>query len=168
MEKIFLSKRLRQYFDNNKKQIETQLDVNLSIEGRYLIVNTKKDAYSEYIAVKVLNALNMGFDLDVAFALTNPNFSFELLDIRKGLKPGRLREVTARVIGGHGKTLQTLSKLSDCTLIFRNNVVGIIGESVGVNLVVHALNSLIRGAPHSHIYKFIIENKGKVYESEVL
>lgn len=166
MEKIFLSGNLRKALSKHKKQIEEQFDISIEIKGKYVFITEKKDGYSRYIAEKALMAIDMGFHVETALMLTNQNFMFEIIDIRKTIKPIRCKEAIGRVIGKKGKALKNLMKLTDCEIVTKDNLVGVIGESTAVSLAVHAINSLVRGAPHSHVYKFLEENKGKVYESE--
>ncbi len=166
MERIFLSNNLRKAFSTHKKEIEEQLDVEIEIKGKYVFIIEKKDGYSRYVAEKVLAAIDMGFNIETALMLTNQNFVFEIIDIRKTIKPIKYKSAIGRVIGKKGRALKNLMKLTDCEIVLKENLVGVIGESAAVSLAVHALNSLIRGAPHSHVYQFLEENKGKVYESE--
>lgn len=165
MTRIFVTGNIRKVLDK-KDKIEEQLDVKIDVKGKHIFLESKKDAYSEYIAEKVFMALDFGFDLDTAMSLSNQNFMFEIIDIKKSVKEQRYREAVARIIGRKGRTINSFSQLADCNIVVKDNFIGIIGEALNVSMAVHALNSLVRGAPYSHVVKFIHENKGKVYEAE--
>ncbi len=165
MLRIFVTGNIRKVLDK-KDKIEEQLDVKIDVKGRHIILESRKDAYSEYIAEKVFSALDFGFDLDTAMSLSNQSFMLETIDIKKSVKEQRYRDAIARIIGRKGKTINSFSQLTDCNIAVKDNLVGIIGETLNVSMAVHALNSLVRGAPYSHVVKFIHENKGRIYEAE--
>lgn len=166
MLRIFITGNIRKILKDKQKYLEEQLDVKIGIQGKHVIVESEKDAYSEFIAEKVFTAVSMGFDFDTAITLSNQNFMLEVIDIKKSVKGSRYREAVARTIGTHGKIIASFSEITGCEIAIRDNLIGIIGETGNVSVAVHAMNSLIRGAPYSHVVKFIQENKGKIYEAE--
>ena len=166
MLRIFITGNIRKALRDKKNFIESQLDIRITVHGRHLIIESKKDAYSEYIAEKVFTAINMGFGFDIALSLSNQNFLLETIDIKRAVKGSRYREAISRVIGSNGKIINSLSELTGCDILIKDKVIGILGELANVSIAVHALNSLVRGAPYSHAVKFIQENKGKIYEPE--
>ena len=166
MLKIFITGNIRKAIKDKKEYLESQLDIKTIVQGRYLLFESEKDAYSEYIAEKVFTAISMGFELDTALSLSNQNFILETIDIKRAIKGSRYKDAVSRVIGSKGKIIKSLSELTECVILVRDNIIGIIGETINVSIAVHALNSIVRGAPYSHAVKFIQENKGKIYESE--
>ncbi len=166
MIRVFITGNIRKIIGDKKKYLEEQLDVKIEVQGKHLIIESKKDAYSEFIAEKIFTAISMGFDFDTAMTLSNQNFILEIIDIKKSVKVPRYREAVARIIGTHGKIISSFSELTGCNILVKDNLVGIIGETGNVSIAVHALNSLVRGAPYSHAVKFIQENIGKIYEAE--
>ena len=168
MLRIFITGNIRKALRDKKNFIESQLDIRITVHGRHLIIESKKDAYSEYIAEKVFTAITFGFEFDTALSLSNHNFMLETIDIKRAVKGSRYRVAVSRVIGSKGRIIKSLSELIGCEILVKDNIIAVIGETANVSIAVHALNSLVRGAPYSHVIKFIQENKGKVYEPEDL
>lgn len=168
MLKIFINGNIRKVLKDKRDFMEKKLDVRLTTRKSHIFIESKKDAYSEYVAEKVFTAIGMGFNFDTAMSLLNEDFMFELIDIKKSIKEARFKEAVARVIGKGGKTIHSISNLTGCEILVKENLIGVIGETVSASIAVHALNSLVRGAPYSHVLKFIQENKGKIYELEDL
>src|SRR3989344_7338061 len=98
MLRIFITGNIRKALRDKKNFIESQLDIRITVHGRHLIIESKKDAYSEYIAEKVFTAINMGFGFDIALSLSNQNFLLETIDIKRAVKGSRYREAISRVI----------------------------------------------------------------------
>lgn len=142
----------------NKKRLESELKVKITNKGKNVFINGK--AEDEFIALKVLEAINLGFSIERALLLKNPEILFQTLNI-KDIKKGNLEEIRARVIGTKGKTLKTINKLTDCAISLKDNCIGIIGDCDDIEEAVQAVTSLIRGSKQSHVYARLEREKKK-------
>jgi KH domain-containing protein len=179
MRKLFFGEKEFARIMKLKKRIEKYLDIKIKVENKKTIIieNKKKDQYMEYISSKILEAISLGFDLDIAFQLKDINFNFIKIDIKNFVRESRLNDSISRVIGTKGKTKKLISELSDCDIIVHEHIVAVIGPSDNVEVANQALISLIRGSKPSKIYSFLErsreqlrklseENIGEIIEEE--
>lgn len=143
----------------NKKQLEEELKVKIKIEGKNVSING--DADEEYTAEKVIDAINFGFPLSVALTIKREDFLFEILNIKNYSKKKDLESVRARIIGKKGKTLKTLTNLTECHFELKDNEVGIIGSPEHIKNAQDAIISIIQGAKQANVYAFL--EKHKIY-----
>ncbi|MDO8623713.1 MAG: hypothetical protein Q7R52_05705, partial [archaeon] len=118
---------IKVYCDNfqkiarNKKALERNLDVKLNISGKDIEI--EGEAVNEYIAEKVINALNFDFPLRTALLIKEEDLEFEILPIKDFTKRHDLKVVKSRIIGKMGKTLKTLQNLTGCFFEIKDNEV---------------------------------------------
>jgi len=155
----------------SKKKLEGILNVNITNKGKEVSISGEPE--DEYIAEKVIIALDFGFSFPVAILIKDDNYHFEALSIKSYTKKHDLKTVRARIIGKEGKTLKTLSHLTECFFELKNNEVGIIGESEYIKNAREAIISIIRGAKQANVYAYLekhhvlpIEDLGLKEENE--
>ncbi|MFZ1970620.1 MAG: KH domain-containing protein [Candidatus Nanoarchaeia archaeon] len=136
-----------------KEKLEEALNIKLSNRGRELFIDGLP--LEEYEAEKVIEAINFGFKTEIALMIKEKELTLEILSIKDFTKRKDMKEVRGRVIGTKGKTLRTLSELTDCFFEVRNNDVGIIGSPEKMKTAQEALTSLIRGSKQSSVYKYL-------------
>ncbi len=136
----------------NKKQLEEALKVKITIKRRKLELSGKE--IDEYSACKIFEAINYSFSINSALLLCNEDYILEKINI-KDLSRKNPKEIRARIIGTHGKTLRSLCKLSDCDFVLKDNTVYIIGNSVNIKTALNALKSLIHGSRQANVYKYL-------------
>lgn len=136
-----------------KKRLEQILNVKITHRGKEVIISGKPE--EEYIAEKVILALDFGFSFPVAILVKEDEYSFEILGIKSYTKRKDLARIRARIIGKKGKTLSTLSTLTNCFFELKNNEVGIIGESEYIKNAREAIISIIRGAKQGNVYAYL-------------
>jgi ribosomal RNA assembly protein len=137
----------------NKRKLENLLDVKIKINGKEISVEGSPE--NEYIGEKVIDAINFGFPVSVALLIKNEDFLFEVLDIKKYTRRKDLKRIRARIIGRGGKTLKTLSHLTECNFEIKNNTVGIIGSPECIKNAQDAIISLIQGSKQANVYSFL-------------
>jgi len=143
----------------NRKRLEKKLNVIITNRGKEVYIEGKPT--DEFIAEKVIDALNFGFPFETAMLIKEEDFLFEIINIKDFTKRQDLERVRARIIGKNGKTLKTLSHLSKCNFELKDNDVGIIGNSEYIKTAQESLISLIRGSKQSNVYKFLEKNQIK-------
>ncbi|MDP2926176.1 MAG: hypothetical protein Q8N99_07400 [Nanoarchaeota archaeon] len=142
----------------SKRRLEKELNVKLYNQGRLMFIEGKSE--DEYLALKIIEAMNLGFSINKALLLKDVENIFQIINIKDITKRHDLERVRARIIGTHGKTIANLSKLSECELSLKENQVGIIGNSDRINESIISLESLIRGSKQGNVYTRL-EKKGK-------
>lgn len=151
MKKIICEKLVR--IIKNKKKLEKILNIKITNRGKEVYLGGKSE--DEYIAEKVIDALEFGFPFSTAIMIKEQNFVFEIINIKNYTKRKDLVRIRARIIGTKGKTLQTLHHLTNCFFEIKNNSVGIIGGPEFIKNSQEALISIIKGSKQANVYSFL-------------
>ena len=157
MKKIIVDKLLR--IIKSKKKLEQILKVKITNRGKEVSISGKPE--DEYIAEKVIDAINFGFPFTSAILIKEQGFVFEILRIKDYTRRHDLERVRARIIGKKGKTLNTLSQLTKCDFELRDNEVGIIGDPEHIENAQDAVISIIKGAKQSNVYSYLEKHQVK-------
>ncbi len=96
----------------SKKKLERVLNVEIIIKCNEISIEGKPE--NEYLAEKVLDAINLGFPLSVALLIKKRDFLLEILNIKDYTHRKDLETIRARIIGAGGRTLKTLNNLTEC------------------------------------------------------
>ena len=136
-----------------KEKLGEVLGVNLAHRGKELYI--EGEPLEEYEAETVIRALDFGFAPEVAFLIKERELALEILSIKDFTKRKDMASIKARIIGTKGKTLKTLTELTDCFFAVSNNEVGIIGHPEQMKMAQDAVASLIRGSKQANVYKFL-------------
>ncbi len=140
----------------NKKRLEKELDIRITNRGKEVsIESTKEDSVDEYVAERVIDALNFGFPFSTAISIKREDSLFEIINIKQHTKTPNLQRIRARIIGKNGKTLATLEQLTRCFFELKDNEVGIIGNPEYIKNAQEAVISLIKGTKQSNVYSFL-------------
>ena len=134
----------------NKPRLEKQLQVKITNKGKNLFLSGKPE--HEFIALEVVQAMNLGFSITRALLLKDENTNFQILNIKDITKKHNLEEIRARIIGKQGRTLKTLNKLTNCVISLQDNQVGIIGDVEDIEDGIQAITSIIQGSKQGHVY----------------
>jgi len=148
--KIFLTLKQRNRLIKNIKILKKELDIKISLNGTLL--EFTGDSLKEYDSGIVLDAVAQGFSVKNALLLKNPDYIIEKVELKNYLRPQRLRQIKARIIGKEGKAIKTLKQLSDCDIKIDDYSVCILGLFEDVKLAKQAVLRLIRGSKHSYVY----------------
>ncbi len=143
----------------NKENLEKRLDIKIICKGKEITI--KGSPENEYIAEKVIEALDFGFPFSVALSIKEQDFMFEILNIKDYTKRKDLEKVRARIIGERGKTLRTFLELTKCNFEIKGNNVGVIGDPEYIKNAQEAMTSLIRGSKHANVYSFLEKHQVK-------
>ena len=148
-----------QRITKNRERLEKELNVKIENSGKEVKIQGNPE--DEYIAEKVIWALEFGFPFSVALLIKEQDLMFEVLSIKDYTRRKDLEKVRARIIGKKGGTLKTLLELTKCYFEIKGNQVGIIGEPEYIRNAQEAMVSLIRGAKHANIYAFLEKHQVK-------
>lgn len=141
----------------NRKKLEKVLEVKITNNGKEVCING--EAENEYIAEKVIEALDFGFPYASAISIKIDDNLFEKISIKEHTKRKDLETIRARIIGKNGKTIKTLSLLSECFLELKDNVVGIIGPPENIYNAQTSVISIIKGSKQSNVYSYLEKHR---------
>ena len=162
MRKIICEKLPR--ITKNRKKLESILEVKITNRGKEVFVDGASE--DEYVAEKVIDALNFGFPFSVAVLIKKEGHIFEVINIKDYSRRKNLKEVRARIIGKNGLALKTLASLTDCAFELKDNEVGIVGAPESIKFAQNAITSIVEGAKHGNVYKFL-ERQNKIPSSDL-
>lgn len=155
MKSIFLNE--VQKITSNKKKLESELNVKIDVQEDEVLIDGK--AVDEYIAEKVIEALDFGFSLSKSLSIKNNEFLFEIINIKDHTRRHDFAVIRGRIIGTRGKTLKTLSDLTECYLELKDNEIGIIGNGEHIKKAQDAIISIVKGSKQSNVYNFLEKRK---------
>lgn len=150
--KTFILKRIKKILEN-KKILEKKLNIKLFSEGRKLTIEGSE--LEEFIASKVIEAIEIGFKVETTLQLVEPEYILEKIEIKNLTKRKSLEEVRARVIGKEGRTKELVEELSECEISIHGNEIGVIGEAEKIKGCMHALVMLVQGSKQSSVYAYL-------------
>jgi len=143
-----------------KKKIERDLNIKLSNRGKEIYIEGTPQ--NEYIAEKAIDAIDFGFSIAIATSMKKEELDFEKINIKGYTHSKNLERVRGRLIGTKGKTLQTLSNLTNCYFERKDSEIGIIGNPEDMAIATEAVIMLAQGAKHGNVYKNIERNRPKM------
>jgi ribosomal RNA assembly protein len=160
MKKILSEKPIR--IIKAKEDLKRITGVNIDNRGKEIYLEGKPE--DEFIAEKIVDALDFGFPFSSAIMIKQDNFHFEILDIKDYTPRKDLETVRGRIIGKDGKTLKTLATLSNCFFEINGNRIGIIAPVDCSKSARESIISLIRGSKQASVYRFLEKNQFKSVE----
>jgi len=143
----------------SKKKLTQELKVKITNRGKEVSIEGSSE--NEFIAEKVIDAINFGFPLSYALLIKKEDFMFERISIKEHTKRQNLERIRARIIGRNGKTLKTLCSLTQCFFEIKDNEIGIIGSPERIENAQDAIISLIRGSKQANVYSFLEKHQPK-------
>lgn len=157
MEKLICEKIKR--ITKNKAKLEKNLGIEISVHGNEVTIDGP--AENEYVAEKVIEALEFGFPFSVALLIKEEDFIFEYLNIKNYTKRKDLAAVRARIIGKNGRTLRALHELTKCYFEIKDNCVGILGDPEYIRNANEAVIYLAQGTKQANVYRFLEKHQVK-------
>lgn len=143
----------------NRAKLEKELEVKISNRGKEVFIEGIPE--NEYIAEKVIQALNFGFPYSDALLLIEDEYMFEIINIKDHTNRKDLASVRSRLIGKKGKTIKTLADLTKCHIELKSNFVGIIGNMEFIKNAQDAVISLIKGTKQGNVYAYLEKHQPK-------
>jgi ribosomal RNA assembly protein len=151
---------------NVKKELEQLTKTAIKIdskEGDILISGS--DAIGLYNTREIIQAIGRGFNPEVAKLLLKSDYCLEVLNISDYCKTiNDMNRLRGRVIGSAGKSRRLIEELGQVSMSVYGKTVGIIGEATKVMVARRAVDSLLRGSPHSKVYQWLEMQRKKLRE----
>ena len=79
----------------------------------------------------------------------------EFIEVKEHTHRKNLKDVRARLIGTSGKARKTIENLTGSVIVIHDNTVGVIVDSIHLDAVVQAIESLIQGAKHGNVFAYL-------------
>ena len=143
----------------NRKHLEEKLNVKITNKAREVFIEGEPE--DEYIAEKVVEALNYGFEFKEAMLIKEEDFILEIIPIKQFTRRSDLTRIRARIIGKQGTTKKALTQLTKCFFQVKENEVAILGDPEYIYNAQEAIKSLIKGSKHSNVYKHLEKHQIK-------
>jgi len=132
---------------------EKKLNVKISYNETDIII--EGNAFDEYIALDVLNAVALGFSAHQALTLLEADTQLKVINLKKYVKESSFKRIMGRIIGQKGKTKKKIEQTTDVKISIKNSRVGVLGDYNDVNIVTEAIMKIIEGAAYRNVYRFI-------------
>lgn len=143
-----------------KRRLQKKMNVKIevdSVEGDVLILG--EESVNVYNMKQVIKAIGRGFNPEIAEWLLKDDYAMEIIDIMDYCRKSKndLVRVRARLIGTQGKARKSIEAMTKTRIVVYGKTVCIIGPYERVDITRQAIVNLLNGAPHSHVYKYIME-----------
>ena len=136
-----------------EQETKTRIQVN-SEEGTVSL--SGQDALLLYLAREIVRAIGRGFNPEVAMLLFKQDYAFELIPIQDYAKTEKdLERLRGRVIGEGGKSRRIIEELTQTNICVFGKTAGIIGPAENITDSRRAVESLLSGSPHAHVYRWL-------------
>lgn len=146
-----------------KRKIEKETGVKIDVDsksGEVTIIRfSEKDPFLGIKALDIIKAIARGFSPQKAFKLLLPNIYIQIISLPDYVSGKKLETVRGRIIGREGKSREFISRLTDTDIVVYGKTVSIIGDEKGTETARKAVEKLIRGAPHSTVFRFLERQK---------
>ena len=144
-----------------KRQIEIITETNIEVNSKEGEVTIRgKDAINLYTSKEIVRAIGRGFNPEIARLLVNQDYGFELLIIN-GKTSSDFVRLRGRVIGEGGKSRKTIEELTETNICVYGKSIGIIGPSKNIPAARKAVEMLLKGSPHPHVYGMLQKRRRK-------
>jgi ribosomal RNA assembly protein len=154
-----------------KKELEestrTKLDID-SKEGD--IVVSGEDALGLYTVREIIKAIGRGFNPEIAKLLLKSDYVFEIVDLREyvGKSKDALVRLKGRVIGREGKSRKIIEELTEANVSVFGKTIGIVGLPDSAANARHAVESLLKGARHASVYKWLERKRREMKRKAIM
>jgi len=144
-----------------KSKIEKTCSVKLAIDSKNGEVKVFSDIVDEkfqtFKALEIVTAIGRGFSPQKAVRLLKGENTLHVINLREfGAKsPEQMERIKGRIIGDGGKARVNMENLSNTNITVYGKTVSVIGEPTQLKLAIDAIESLLSGSMHGHVYKKI-------------
>lgn len=153
-----------------KRAIEHETKTKIIVNSEEGDIRIKgKDALPLYLAREIVRAIGRGFNPELALQLLKQDYAFEIITITEYARnPNDLERLRGRVIGEGGKSRRTIEDLTQTSICVFGKTVSIIGPADYMVDARRAVESLLSGSPHAHVYKWLEKRRRERRMSEVI
>ena len=145
-----------------KKKIETETHSKLHIDSKEGDIRISgEDSMGLFTAREIIKAIGRGFSPEISMLVLKSDYLLEIITISDytGKSKNSSIRLKGRVIGADGKTRRFVEDATETYISVYGKTIGIIGEAEATMLARRAIESLLKGAPHSSVYKWLERKK---------
>ena len=142
--------------------VENKIKIKISVSKGGVAVKGKE--LDEFIAEKILQAVDFGFDVEDALLLKDEDYCLEFINIKEHTHRHNLKDVRARIVGKKRKAMGTIEELTGAVLFLRDNEIGVIVNSEHLDSAVQGIVSLIQGARHANVFAYLEKQNAQLRE----
>jgi ribosomal RNA assembly protein len=147
---------------------KTKIDVD-STEGEVTV--SGQDALMLYSTREIIKAIARGFNPDTALLLMKQDYAFEIINLPEFENPNQFVRIKGRIIGKDGKSRRLIEEYTEAYISVYGKTVSLIGRAETVNIARRAVEMLIKGSPHSNVYRWLEkmrrETKRREFEENI-
>lgn len=136
-----------------RERVEKDACVKLSFDENTVIIDG--DGLNLLTAMNIVKAISRGFAPDKAYRLLDEEELLEIIDI--DYSPKKAKMIKARLIGTGGKTRRMIEEFSGSSMSVYGKTVSIIGKYEQNAIAKEAIQMLLDGSSHAHVYKFLFD-----------
>lgn len=154
-----------------KKEIELETKTKINVDSKEGdIFISGEDALGLYSCREVIRAIGRGFNPDLALLLLKSDYCFELIDLKEyaGKSKDTLLRIKGRIIGAEGKSRRIIEELSEAHICVYGKTIGIIGLPESISTAREAVEKLLKGSPHSTVYRFLEKKRKDMKRARLL
>ncbi len=146
-----------------KRKLERKAKAKIKVSREGDVIIEGKDSLLLFDLKLVIKAIGRGFNPEIAENLFREDYALEIVEIKEfsGKSKKKLIRLRGRMIGKKGKARQTIEKLTNTSIVIYGKTVSIIGKIEDVMKAKEAVEYLLSGAPHGHVYGWIERKKRK-------
>ncbi|MBY9017442.1 MAG: RNA-processing protein [Candidatus Lokiarchaeota archaeon] len=147
-----------------KHQIEDRLGVNIILDSTSghceIKTNVEAPNYNPlniFIAEKILNAINRGFNPIKAMKLFEETYDLEIFNLQNilGRSEKKIKRMKGRIIGRNGEMRQAIERYANCHLSVLGKTISIIADYDSLQIARKSVSMLLNGIPHHTVMKFL-------------
>ncbi len=148
--------------------VESKIKIKIGFSGNRIII--KGEEVNEYLADKILRAVDFGFEIEDALLLKNSDYILEFIDIKGHTRRKNLKDVRARLIGTKGKAKNAIQELTGAIIVISDNQVGVIVGSDHLDAVIQGIILLVQGSKHGNVFSYLEKQNAEMrkYDSDDL
>lgn len=145
----------------DRRAIEKLGGVRLRISEDGEVAISSGEVFNVWQAQKVVEAIGRGFSPENAKKLFDPDYTFDLVDIRDftGESKKRQKVVRGRVIGTSGSIRAEIEKVANVNISIYGKTVGIIGKTEDILQAKQAIEDILAGARQGTAIGFLKRSK---------
>ncbi|MBP7708639.1 hypothetical protein KA107_03055 [Candidatus Pacearchaeota archaeon] len=133
--------------------LASKIHITITVNGDSVYLEGNE--VMEFLAEKIIQAIDFGFDPEDALLLKNETFSLEFINIKDHTHRQNLVDIRSRIVGTEGKAKQTIQTLTGAVIVLHGNRVGVIVDAEHVSQTIQAIISLIQGSKHGNVFAYL-------------
>ena len=147
-----------------KKDLEDALGVQINLDSKTgdcevkpVIEHPNYGVLNTFIAEKILNAINRGFNPTKAMKLLDETFDIEVFNLYNllGKSEKKIKRLKGRIIGRNGEMRRAIERFAESYVSVYGKTVSIISDYDNLQISRKAVNMLLSGMPHHSVLRYL-------------